>query len=103
MNLEYYVVDAFATKVFEGNPAAVFILPEWLPEELMQKIAIENNLSETAFAVKQTLIAFAGLRQIVKLIFADMQRWQQRLCCFIIMNLNELLSFSKQNIADSCV
>lgn len=54
MNLAYYVVDAFATKVFEGNPAAVFILPEWLPEDLMQKIAIENNLSETAFAVKET-------------------------------------------------
>lgn len=54
MNLAYYVVDAFATKVFEGNPAAVFILPEWLPENLMQKIAIENNLSETAFAVKET-------------------------------------------------
>ncbi|EAG2350550.1 PhzF family phenazine biosynthesis protein, partial [Listeria monocytogenes] len=53
MNLAYYVVDAFATKVFEGNPAAVFILPEWLPEDLMQKIAIENNLSETAFAVKE--------------------------------------------------
>lgn len=52
MILKYYVVDAFATKVFEGNPAAVFILDEWLSEELMQKIAIENNLSETAFAVK---------------------------------------------------
>lgn len=50
--LKYYVVDAFADKVFEGNPAGVCILDEWLPEEKMQKIAMENCLSETAFAVK---------------------------------------------------
>ena len=41
MNLAYYVVDAFATKVFEGNPAAVFILPEWRAEDVLQKIALE--------------------------------------------------------------
>ena len=48
-----YVVDAFADRVFEGNPAAVCILQEWLPDALMQSIATENNLSETAFAVKE--------------------------------------------------
>ncbi|WP_165005230.1 MULTISPECIES: PhzF family phenazine biosynthesis protein [unclassified Enterococcus] len=53
MNLEYYVVDAFSNEVFKGNPAAVYVLEEWLPDELMQKIAIENNLSETAFTVKR--------------------------------------------------
>ncbi|MFP5109523.1 PhzF family phenazine biosynthesis protein [Neobacillus sp. C211] len=51
--MRYYVVDAFADKVFEGNPAGVCIMEEWLPEDTMQKIAIENNLSETAFAVKE--------------------------------------------------
>jgi phenazine biosynthesis protein PhzF family len=51
--MKYYVVDAFAEKVFEGNPAGVCILDEWLSDEVMQKIAIENNLSETAFAVKE--------------------------------------------------
>lgn len=51
--MKYYVVDAFAEKVFEGNPAGVCIMKEWLPDETMQKIAIENNLSETAFAVKR--------------------------------------------------
>lgn len=50
--LDYYVVDAFADNIFEGNPAGVCILKEWLPEEKMQKIAMENCLSETAFAVK---------------------------------------------------
>jgi PhzF family phenazine biosynthesis protein len=51
--MKYYVVDAFAEKVFEGNPAGVCIMEEWIPEQLMQNIAAENNLSETAFAVKE--------------------------------------------------
>lgn len=50
--MKQYVVDAFTNEVFGGNPAAVCILKEWLPEDIMQKIAIENNLSETAFVVK---------------------------------------------------
>ena len=45
-----YQVDAFADHVFGGNPAAVLILDDWLPDELMQSIAEENNLAETAFA-----------------------------------------------------
>lgn len=49
--LTIYQVDAFAQKVFEGNPAAVVPLTEWLPDETLQKIALENNLSETAFFV----------------------------------------------------
>lgn len=52
MNLSIYQIDAFASEVFKGNPAAVVPLNEWLPAELMQKIALENNLSETAFFVK---------------------------------------------------
>ena len=51
--MKYYIVDAFASRVFEGNPAAVCVMAKWLPDELMQKIAMENNLSETAFAVKE--------------------------------------------------
>jgi PhzF family phenazine biosynthesis protein len=53
MKLKIYQVDAFAEKVFEGNPAAVCPLTEWLPDSLMQNIALENNLSETAFYVKR--------------------------------------------------
>ena len=44
-------VDAFADRPFTGNPAAVMPLEEWLPDELLQAIAVENNLSETAFTV----------------------------------------------------
>ncbi|TXF89776.1 PhzF family phenazine biosynthesis protein [Neolewinella aurantiaca] len=48
-NLPIYQVDAFADKVFSGNPAAVVPVPEFPSDELMQNIATENNLSETAF------------------------------------------------------
>jgi PhzF family phenazine biosynthesis protein len=51
--MKYYVVDAFADNVFEGNPAAVCVMDSWLSDDLMQKIACENNLSETAFAVME--------------------------------------------------
>lgn len=51
MKLRIYQVDAFASEVFKGNPAAVCILDDWIDEVLMQRIANENNLSETAFAV----------------------------------------------------
>lgn len=46
-----YQVDAFSDKIFRGNPAAVVPLNEWIADELMQQIALENNLSETAFFV----------------------------------------------------
>lgn len=49
MKVPLYQVDAFADAVFEGNPAAVVPLEGWLPDSLMQAIAAENNLSETAF------------------------------------------------------
>jgi len=52
MKLKLYQVDAFTDKVFSGNPAAVCPLESWLKEDLMQKIAMENNLAETAFYVK---------------------------------------------------
>ena len=51
MNIPVYQVDAFANRVFEGNPAAICPLEHWLPEHTMQALAAENNLSETAFFV----------------------------------------------------
>lgn len=53
MKLPLYQADAFTSELFGGNPAAVCPLQSWLPEELMQKIALENNLSETAFYVRK--------------------------------------------------
>jgi len=53
MKQRIYQVDAFTDKVFSGNPAAVCPLEGWLSDELLQKIAMENNLAETAFYVRQ--------------------------------------------------
>jgi predicted PhzF superfamily epimerase YddE/YHI9 len=52
MNLPLYWVDAFADRVFAGNPAAVVPLAGWIPDPLMQQIAFENGLAETAFFVR---------------------------------------------------
>jgi PhzF family phenazine biosynthesis protein len=52
MKLPVYIVDAFTDKLFSGNPAAVCPLEHWLSDKLMQDIATENNLSDTAFFVK---------------------------------------------------
>ncbi|MGT2933514.1 PhzF family phenazine biosynthesis protein [Streptococcus catagoni] len=51
--LPYYIVNAFTDKSFSGNPAGVVVLDKPIEEELMQKIAKENNLSETAFILKE--------------------------------------------------
>ncbi len=51
--MKQYIVDAFTDRVFSGNQAAVCVLDEWPDDGLMQDIAIENNFSETAFAVKE--------------------------------------------------
>ncbi|MDH3650936.1 MAG: PhzF family phenazine biosynthesis protein, partial [Saprospiraceae bacterium] len=53
MKLSLYQIDAFASDIFSGNPAAVVPLDDWLPDEIMQAIAQENNLSETAFYVEK--------------------------------------------------
>ncbi len=53
MTIPYYQVDAFTDHVFGGNPAGVCLLPHWLPDAMLQKIALENNLSETAFIVRR--------------------------------------------------
>jgi predicted PhzF superfamily epimerase YddE/YHI9 len=53
MRLPIYQVDAFAERLFAGNPAAICPLAEWLPDATMQAIAAENNLAETAFFVRE--------------------------------------------------
>lgn len=52
MKTKIYQVDAFTSELFGGNPAAICPLETWLPDKVMRKIAMENNLSETAFYVK---------------------------------------------------
>ena len=49
--MKQYIIDAFTDRIFSGNPAAVCVMDRWLDDRTMQSIAVENNLSETAFAV----------------------------------------------------
>jgi PhzF family phenazine biosynthesis protein len=51
MNIPFYQIDAFTGRIFAGNPAGVCLLEQWLEDRIMQSIAEENNLSETAFLV----------------------------------------------------
>lgn len=53
MRLEFHQVDAFSDRPFGGNPAMVYRLDSWLPDALMQQIAAEHNLAETAFVVPE--------------------------------------------------
>lgn len=51
--IKIFQADAFTDKIFHGNPAAICILEEWIAAEIMQNIAAENNLAETAFLVRK--------------------------------------------------
>ena len=51
--MKQYIVDAFTDRPFSGNPAAVCVMEKWPPEQGMKNLAMENNLSETAFIVKE--------------------------------------------------
>ena len=51
--MKQYIVDAFTSEPFAGNPAAVCVMEKWVSEAAMKKLAMENNLSETAFIVKE--------------------------------------------------
>lgn len=53
MEIEFYQIDVFANEVFSGNPAGVCLLKQWLEDNILQSIAEENNLSETAFLVRE--------------------------------------------------
>ncbi len=63
-----FVVDAFTDTVFKGNPAAICVLEDWIPESLMMSIALENNFSETANEDRVTLAGQAALYAISDLV-----------------------------------
>ena len=78
--MKQYVVDAFTDTVFKGNPAAVCIMDSWIDDDLMLSITRENNLSETAFAVKENKnIDCVGSLLAEKSTFVDMLLWRQLL------------------------
>lgn len=71
MKIPLYVIDAFTRQVFGGNPAAVCPLAAWLPDDVMQKVGQENNLSETAFFVRESEGTY-GLRWFTPTIEVDL-------------------------------
>ena len=79
-----YQVDAFSSKVFCGNPAAICPLEEWLPDDQMQAIAGENNLSETAFFVRNG--DGYGLRWFTPAVEIDLCGHATLASAFIILN-----------------
>lgn len=81
-NIKYFMIDAFTNERFRGNPAGVCVLEEPLDAALMQRIAAENNLPETAFLLKTAGgYSLRCLPQSLKSICAATQRWLPRLSC----------------------
>ena len=82
MRLPFFQLDAFASRRFGGNPAAVVVLPDWLPDATLQAIALENNLSETAFLVPLPATAgcdFEGATNFVLPRVIAVTRWPIRI------------------------
>ena len=78
--IQQFIVDAFTDTVFKGNPAAVCLLDKWLSDDTLQNIAKENNLSETAFTVKNdNHYELRWFTPVEKSICAAMQPWQRLL------------------------
>lgn len=84
MSIPLFQVDAFTSRMFAGNPAAVCPLNEWLPDETMQSIAAENALSETAFFVPQG--DGYGLRWFTPAVEVDLCGHATLGTAFVVMN-----------------
>ncbi|MCL2287035.1 MAG: PhzF family phenazine biosynthesis protein [Firmicutes bacterium] len=82
--MKYFVVDAFTDELFKGNQAGVCLVDEWPSEDTMQKIAFENNLSETAFVLKQG--EHYGLRWFTPAIEVDLCGHATLASAFVIFN-----------------
>jgi len=85
MSLKIYQVDAFTSEPFRGNPAAIVPLEEWLPAETMQSIALENNLAETAFFVREG--DGYGLRWFTPTVEMDLCGHATLASAFVIFNI----------------
>jgi PhzF family phenazine biosynthesis protein len=86
--MEYHVIDAFTDKLFSGNPAGVCLPDNRLPDSVMQNIATENNLSETAFAVKQSNGKY-GLRWFTPVLEVDLCGHATLASAFVLFNERE--------------
>jgi hypothetical protein len=78
MAIPYYHIDVFTDELFAGNPAGVCILPAFLAESTMQKIAAENRHSETAFVVARA--DGGGLHPQSRTTYAGTRHWRLPMC-----------------------
>jgi PhzF family phenazine biosynthesis protein len=97
MKLTLYQVDAFADRLFAGNPAAVIPLKKWIDEKLMQRIAFENNLSETVYFVptEENSSSDFGIRWFTPELEINLCGHATLAAAFIIFNYTD---FKKQEI-----
>lgn len=100
MKQKIYQIDAFTDTLFSGNPAAICPLNEWLPDNLLQKIAMENNLAETAFYVKQDDVY--EIRWLTPTVEVDLCGHATLAAAFVLFNFenhigNEISFYSKRS------
>jgi PhzF family phenazine biosynthesis protein len=91
MELKMQIIDAFTDVLFKGNSAAVIITDDWLSDELMQSIAVENNLSETAF-VKKLCADKVEIRWFSPLIEIDFCGHATLAAAFVLFSENDSLN-----------
>jgi len=102
MEIPIYQIDAFTEERFRGNPAAVCMLNEWLPDKILQDIAAENNLAETAFVVeKNGNIELRWFTPWSKSIFAATPLWRPLMLSRSTSVSKETRSVSKPRVACS--
>ncbi len=85
--MKYYVIDAFADEIFKGNPAGVCLLEDDTSDDIMQKIAFENNLAETAFLLKKDEVYY--LRWFTPEVEMDLCGHATLATAFVVMNYVE--------------
>jgi len=99
--MRLYQLDAFADRLFAGNPAAVCPLTEWLPAETMQHIAAENNLAETAFYVYNPETNRYHIRWFTPVVEVDLCGHATLATAYVIFNLEPFAGESNQIVLDS--
>lgn len=113
MKVPIYQVDAFASGVFSGNPAAVCLLDDWISDSTLQSIAVENNLSETAFLVRSgggfelrwftpaTEVALCGHATLASAyVLFELHRWSDKKICFQTRKSGELVVEKKDHLLE---
>jgi len=89
--MQYHIIDVFTDKLFGGNPAGVCLLDAWLPDDVLQSIAAENNLSETAFLVKRD--GYYDLRWFTPAIEVDLCGHATMASAFVLFEEAEKAAF----------